>query len=88
VGPLPSACARSHACVSAALCGPRRLCYLFCRCTRSISVCPPARYAHLAAFRARALLLQDDTASSVSGESGRVEMMQIHANLSSTMFFA
>jgi len=27
--------------------------YLFCRCTRSISTCSPARYAHLAAFRAR-----------------------------------
>ena len=28
-----------------------RLCYLFCRCTRSISVVPPAMYAHLTAFR-------------------------------------
>lgn len=32
-----------------------RLCYLFCRCTRSISVVPPAQYAHLAAFRGRLL---------------------------------
>ena len=28
------------------------LSHLFCRCTRSISVCPPAQYAHLAAARA------------------------------------
>ncbi|XXG43618.1 hypothetical protein AAC387_Pa01g3606 [Persea americana] len=29
------------------------LCYTYARCTRSISVVPPAYYAHLAAFRAR-----------------------------------
>ncbi|KAF8099622.1 hypothetical protein N665_0241s0055 [Sinapis alba] len=29
------------------------LCYTFARCTRSVSVVPPAYYAHLAAFRAR-----------------------------------
>lgn len=30
-----------------------RLCYLYCRATRSVSVCPPAYYAHLVATRAR-----------------------------------
>ncbi|RKO83370.1 Piwi domain-containing protein, partial [Blyttiomyces helicus] len=30
-----------------------RLCYLYCRATRSVSVCPPAYYAHLVAARAR-----------------------------------
>ncbi|XP_031261888.1 protein argonaute MEL1-like [Pistacia vera] len=29
------------------------LCYTYARCTRSVSVAPPAYYAHLAAFRAR-----------------------------------
>ncbi|KAG0498942.1 hypothetical protein HPP92_003633 [Vanilla planifolia] len=29
------------------------LCYTYARCTRSVSVVPPAYYAHLAAFRAR-----------------------------------
>lgn len=29
------------------------LCYTFARCTRSVSIVPPAYYAHLAAFRAR-----------------------------------
>ncbi len=49
-----------------------RLCYLFCRCTRSISVCPPARYAHLAAFRGRIMCKGiDDSSSSASGAGGR-----------------
>lgn len=29
------------------------MCYLYCRATRSVSVCPPAYYAHLVAARAR-----------------------------------
>ena len=29
------------------------MCYLYCRATRSVSVCPPAYYAHLVATRAR-----------------------------------
>jgi len=43
-----------------------RMCYLFCRCTRSVSVVPPCYYAHLAAFRGRLLLsdsLSDDSSS-------------------------
>jgi hypothetical protein len=32
------------------------MCYLFNRCTRSISVVPAAMYAHLAAFRGRVLI--------------------------------
>ncbi|GMH42105.1 hypothetical protein BSKO_10024 [Bryopsis sp. KO-2023] len=31
------------------------LCYLYARCTRAVSYCPPAYYAHLAAARAREL---------------------------------
>ncbi len=30
-----------------------RMCYTYARATRSVSVCPPAYYAHLLAFRAR-----------------------------------
>ncbi|KAJ1555614.1 hypothetical protein HK096_001989, partial [Nowakowskiella sp. JEL0078] len=30
-----------------------RLCYLYCRATKAVSVCPPAYYAHLVAARAR-----------------------------------
>ena len=32
------------------------LCYTYARCTRSVSVVPPAYYAHLAAYRARLYL--------------------------------
>eukprot|EP00899_Mesostigma_viride_P003282 jgi/Mesvir1/12955/Mv05968-RA.1 len=36
------------------------LCYTYSRCTRSVSVAPPAYYAHLAAFRARHYLSRED----------------------------
>jgi len=45
------------------------LCYLYCRCTRSVSVVPPAYYAHLAAFRGRALLSQADSSGSESSRA-------------------
>ncbi|CAL4918406.1 unnamed protein product [Urochloa decumbens] len=35
------------------------LCYTYARCTRSVSIVPPAYYAHLAAFRAR-YYIEDD----------------------------
>ncbi|KAL5721736.1 argonaute 1B [Ranunculus cassubicifolius] len=37
------------------------LCYTYARCTRSVSIVPPAYYAHLAAFRARFYMEQDTT---------------------------
>ena len=67
--------------------------YLFARCTRSISVCPPAQYAHLAAFRARALLTGGEfsdaasTASGASGGSGTAELMAVHPDLGRVMFY-
>ena len=70
------------------------MCYLFCRCTRSVSICPPAYYAHLAAFRGRALCLHaddsSDSMSDVSSQAGRgaespVEFMAIHPRLNNTM---
>lgn len=49
------------------------LCYSFCRCTRSVSKCAPAYYAHLAAERGRNLLdrenIAEDIGSSRSGGS-------------------
>jgi len=65
------------------------LCYLFCRCTRSISVCPPAMYAHLAAFRARVLMRggESDVSSVSSGGSGAGQLMPVHQDLGQTMFF-
>ena len=39
-------------------------CYLYCRCTRSVSYAPPAYYAHLAALHGRYLVVQrSDSAS-------------------------
>nr|WGH50461.1 argonaute 5 [Nicotiana benthamiana] len=48
------------------------LCYTYARCTRSVSIVPPAYYAHLAAFRARYYLEGDmsDTGSTSGGDGG------------------
>ncbi|XXG44501.1 hypothetical protein AAC387_Pa01g4288 [Persea americana] len=45
------------------------LCYTYARCTRSVSVVPPAYYAHLAAFRARYYIddISDSGTSAVRG---------------------
>ena len=54
------------------MCG-RSMCYLFCRCTRSVSVVPPCYYAHLAAFRGRVLMneaMYDTESSASSGTAG------------------
>ncbi|KAG9147437.1 hypothetical protein Leryth_020420 [Lithospermum erythrorhizon] len=41
------------------------LCYTYARCTRSVSIVPPAYYAHLAAFRAR-FYMESETSDSGS----------------------
>ncbi|XP_062213663.1 protein argonaute 12-like [Phragmites australis] len=45
------------------------LCYTYARCTRSVSIVPPAYYAHLAAFRARHYL-DDAVSDQVSSSAG------------------
>ncbi|XP_022137005.1 protein argonaute 1 isoform X2 [Momordica charantia] len=45
------------------------LCYTYARCTRSVSIVPPAYYAHLAAFRAR-FYMEPETSDSGSISSG------------------
>ncbi|KAJ0974499.1 hypothetical protein J5N97_016464 [Dioscorea zingiberensis] len=49
------------------------LCYTYARCTRSVSIVPPAYYAHLAAFRARCYMEPEtsDSGSMASGAAGR-----------------
>ncbi|KAF8378860.1 hypothetical protein HHK36_030209 [Tetracentron sinense] len=49
------------------------LCYTYARCTRSVSIVPPAYYAHLAAFRARFYTEPEtsDSGSMTSGAAGR-----------------
>lgn len=46
------------------------LCYTYARCTRSVSVVPPAYYAHLAAFRAR-YYSESDASDGGSAGGGR-----------------
>ncbi|CAN1754430.1 Protein argonaute 1 [Linum perenne] len=46
-----------------------KLCYTYARCTRSVSIVPPAYYAHLAAFRAR-FYMEPDSSDSGSMTSG------------------
>ncbi|XP_057480952.1 protein argonaute 5-like [Actinidia eriantha] len=46
------------------------LCYTYARCTRSVSIVPPAYYAHLAAFRAR-YYVEGEASDSESTSGGR-----------------
>lgn len=45
------------------------LCYTFARCTKPISLVPPAYYAHLAAYRGRLYLERLDSSSSTKSSS-------------------
>ncbi|KAI9179859.1 Protein argonaute-2 [Blastocladiella emersonii ATCC 22665] len=72
------------------------LCYTYARCTRSVSVAPPAYYAHLVAFRSRHHLLSSesmsDTASVSTARSGDKdapvpELAKVHANLAASMYY-
>ncbi|DBA92483.1 TPA: hypothetical protein ACH3X1_002716 [Trebouxia sp. C0004] len=71
-----------------------RLCYLFCRATRAVSVCPPAYYAHLAAFRQRELCQMTDSSASDTestmsgtGADATVEFATCHKDLGATMYY-
>ena len=71
-----------------------RLCYLFCRATRAVSVCPPAYYAHLAAFRQRELCQMSDSSASDTestmsgtGVDANVEFATCHKDLGATMYY-
>lgn len=72
------------------------LCYTYARCTRSVSVVPPAYYAHLAAFRARYYIegrTSDGESSGVDGRAAREQAVQVHAlpeikeNVKAVMFY-
>lgn len=62
------------------------LCFLYCRCTRSVSYCPPAYYAHLAAFRGKLMVNWSDS-SSESGSEDVSETLRTHAALKRKMYF-
>ncbi|KAI5080699.1 hypothetical protein GOP47_0003882 [Adiantum capillus-veneris] len=46
------------------------LCYTYARCTRSVSIVPPAYYAHLAAFRARFYMEPESDSGSLTSGAG------------------
>jgi len=69
------------------------LCYLYCRCTRSVSIVQPAYYAHLAAERGRILCSaygdsDSDAASTASGGTAPAATFEdVNPLLSGRMFF-
>lgn len=69
------------------------LCYTYARCTRSVSIVPPAYYAHLAAFRARYYIegeTSDVDASSGTGSRSTnvvVTLPTIKDNVKDVMFY-
>lgn len=74
------------------------LCYTYARCTRSVSVVPPAYYAHLAAFRARFYMEPEMAENGGSphkgskairegGESGVRPLLALKENVKRVMFY-
>jgi len=67
------------------------LCYTYARCTRSVSIVPPAYYAHIVAYRARCHARGDiygDDKSESSGSSGdQIEFAPVGDRNKSVMYF-
>ncbi|KAJ5193301.1 hypothetical protein N7449_009443 [Penicillium cf. viridicatum] len=76
-----------------------KMCYMFGRATKAVSVCPPAYYADLVCTRARCFLSDlfdpmslDPSGGSTSGTEGTADMsrmvdVKIHPNIAETMFY-
>ncbi|XP_020973401.1 protein argonaute 5 isoform X2 [Arachis ipaensis] len=67
------------------------LCYTYARCTRSVSIVPPAYYAHLAAFRARYYIegemSEGDSASRGGGGRVMLDLPAVKDNVKEVMFY-
>ncbi|GMP77182.1 hypothetical protein CsSME_00033543 [Camellia sinensis var. sinensis] len=74
------------------------LCYTYARCTRSVSVVPPAYYAHLAAFRARFYMEPDmqengsgggqvGKSTRANGDTGVRPLPALKENVKRVMFY-
>lgn len=65
-----------------------KLCYLYARCTRSVSVVPPVYYAHLVAFRARFhLVKKGSNAASDVPDHESIHFAPVKAPLQKSMYF-
>jgi hypothetical protein len=75
-----------------------KICYMFGRATKAVSVCPPAYYADLVCTRARCFLsdlfdpLSIDSDGNTNGTDGTANMSRtadvvIHPNIAETMFY-
>ncbi|TYI64668.1 hypothetical protein E1A91_D09G103700v1 [Gossypium mustelinum] len=62
------------------------LCYTYARCTKSVSIVPPAYYAHLAAFRARYYIEDEMSDSGSTGVEVR-PLPSIKDNVKEVMFY-
>ncbi|CAN0008311.1 unnamed protein product [Ectocarpus sp. 4 AP-2014] len=75
------------------------LCFMYCRCTRSVSIPPAVYYAHLVAFRAQFFVNVGDDSSSesssvVQGRDGGAREIDwarcfssVHQSLTNVMYF-
>ena len=55
------------------------MCHLFNRCTRSIGICSPARYAHHLCFRARDILrVSEGDDSTTTSSNSKVSAEQVN----------
>ena len=69
------------------------LSFTYSRCTRSVSYCPAAYYAHLVAFRGRNLFAaSSDSASEVgsvmSGDGGSSMFSMVHSKIQNFMYYS
>ncbi|OJJ46103.1 hypothetical protein ASPZODRAFT_133093 [Penicilliopsis zonata CBS 506.65] len=76
-----------------------RMCYLFGRATKSVSICPPAYYADLVCERARCYLshvfdptpMATPSGSVIGGQAGEAALtssdVEIHPNVRNVMFY-
>ncbi|KAF7823308.1 protein argonaute 5-like isoform X1 [Senna tora] len=69
------------------------LCYTYARCTRSVSIVPPAYYAHLAAFRARYYIegeasdVDTGSGSGIRGRNIEITLPSVKENVKDVMFY-
>lgn len=64
-----------------------KLCYLYARCTRAVSVAAPAYYAHLVAARARVYYQAVKMHQMNVGNNGTVELPEVHEHLRNRMYY-